>query len=144
MVHVPNLEPLMETPSTSSSAITSQQTGLLEPEIGHVRTQYHPHSHRAPKIQTFGEYMEDSPPLVTPEEEPWKPFRSRLDFEVAEVVLEAALNRSQTDRLIKLIHRAAECNDYDPFTLKNAGNLNEMWDHASVLRTKVGHLYPFI
>lgn len=135
----------METPSTSSSASPPQHdTGLLEHEIGHVKTQYHPHSHRAPKIQTFGEYMENSLPPVIPEEEPWKPFRSRLDFEVAEVVLEAALNRSQINQLIKLIHRAAESNEYDPFTLKNAGDLNDMWDHASVHLTQVGHLYSFM
>lgn len=56
------------------------------------------------------------------------------------MALEAALNRPQTDRLIKLIHRAAEENAYDPFTLKNAKDLNELWDGASSYRTNVSSL----
>lgn len=88
-------------------------------------------------MEPFAHYGQEQPPLIMPENEPWKPFRSRLDFEVAELILEAALNRSSADRLIKLIHRAADNNDHDPFTLKNGGEMNKLWDGAAELRTKV-------
>ncbi|KAG1756658.1 uncharacterized protein EDB91DRAFT_1233427 [Suillus paluster] len=42
------------------------------------------------------------PPKVNPE--PWRPFRTRIDFEVAELAHEAVLTHEQTDWFIKLIH----------------------------------------
>lgn len=107
------------------------------PEFGDVKTEYHPNSGLEPKTERFEDYMQNRPPPVIPESEPWKPFRSRLDFEVSELILEAALNRSQADRLIKLIHRAAENNDHDPFTLQNGADMNKMWEYASVHQTQV-------
>ncbi|KAI6127987.1 hypothetical protein EDD16DRAFT_1690555 [Pisolithus croceorrhizus] len=35
--------------------------------------------------------------------DPWYPFRSRLDFEFAELALEAALNKEQVNRLLRLM-----------------------------------------
>ncbi|KAF9462181.1 hypothetical protein BDZ94DRAFT_1368680 [Collybia nuda] len=103
--------------------------------MGDVKTEYHPHSQIGTKMQSFEEYISSCPPPVEPDIEPWLPFKSRLDFEIAEVMLEAALNRSQKDRLIKLIHRAVENSPHDPFTLENGKGLDDMWDSASVLRT---------
>lgn len=133
-LEAPGIPSPIETPSSPS------QHHSEFPEFGDVKTQYHPQSKIDPKIQSFKQYATNHPQPIIPETEPWKPFRSRLDFEVAELVLEAALNRSQTDRLIKLFHRAAEENAYDPFTLKNAKDLNELWDGASSYRTNVSGL----
>jgi hypothetical protein len=88
-------------------------------------------------MENCDNYGQDHLPPVIPENEPWKPFQFCLDFEVAELVLEAALNRSQADRLIKLINHAAENNDFDPFTLKSGSNMNKCWDGASMLCIKV-------
>ncbi|KAG1748380.1 uncharacterized protein EDB91DRAFT_1235712 [Suillus paluster] len=44
------------------------------------------------------------PPEADPE--PWRPFRTCIDFEVAELAHEAALTHKQTDRLIGLIHHS--------------------------------------
>ncbi|KAG2159901.1 uncharacterized protein EDB93DRAFT_1237159 [Suillus bovinus] len=37
-----------------------------------------------------------------PDGQPWSPFNSRLEFEIAEIMLEVGFNNQQTDRLIKL------------------------------------------
>lgn len=87
---------------------------------------------------SYEEYARKRKPQpVPPEKQPWEPFRSRLDFEVSEIALEAALNRSQLDRLIKLIHRAAQKDEDDLFSIKTAGEMRLMWDLASGTRTSV-------
>ena len=40
---------------------------------------------------------------MLPDELPWRPFASQIDFEMAEFVLEAGLDNGMTDRLISLI-----------------------------------------
>lgn len=92
-----------------------------------------------PNFASFDEYYarEGKSQAVPPEKYPWEPFRSRLDFEISEIALEAALNRSQLDRLIKLIHRAAQKDENDFFSIKTAGEMKLMWDLASGKRTAV-------
>ncbi|KAF9456128.1 hypothetical protein BDZ94DRAFT_1276449 [Collybia nuda] len=120
--------------STISFSLSPEHHSSL-PNMGDVKTEYHPHSQIGTKMQSFEEYISSCPPPVEPDIEPWLPFKSRLDFEIAEVMLEAALNCSQKDRLIKLIHRAVENSPHDPFTLENGKGLDDMWDSASVLCT---------
>ncbi|KAI6037086.1 hypothetical protein BKA83DRAFT_4041619, partial [Pisolithus microcarpus] len=50
---------------------------------------------------------------------------SRLDFEFAELVLEAALSKEQINRFLKLIKSA--CCGSDPFTLNEYSNLHSTW-----------------
>lgn len=80
--------------------------------------------------------MEDhSDPLEPPDSEPWLPFRSRSDFEFAEFVHDAELNRPQIEKLIKLIRR---CNSApDSFTFKNYDDLKGSLEDASKLLTPV-------
>ncbi|KAF9464619.1 hypothetical protein BDZ94DRAFT_1353444 [Collybia nuda] len=106
-----------------------------EPQFGDVKIEFHPYSHRPPRIGSFEDHNPNLPQII-PDSEPWKPFQSRLDFEVAELILEGALSHSLADRLIKLIHRAAENNDLDPFTLKNGAEMSKLWEGASELLTK--------
>jgi len=75
--------------------------------------------------------------LPPPDAEPWKPFRTRLDFEVAELALSAALNKDQINTLISLLHRYGR--DQENFTLSNHDEVCNMWESASDLRTKVCH-----
>lgn len=60
---------------------------------------------------------------------PWRPFRSRLDFEVAEFCAENMLNTDSTGTLISLIRRCI-C-DPDDFTLTGPRDLDELWELAS-------------
>lgn len=74
---------------------------LEEPLLNDIKTEYHPSSGRRASIVSFEEYdYERQPRPIPPAQHPWKPFRSLIDFEIAEVALEAALNRSQLDKLI--------------------------------------------
>jgi hypothetical protein len=69
------------------------------------------------------------------DEKPWAPFRTRLDFEVAEFSQDAMLNKNQIDTLISLIRRCTE--NIADFTLHNQSDLNKQWDLASKKCTEV-------
>ncbi|KAJ6610879.1 hypothetical protein B0H10DRAFT_2165954 [Mycena sp. CBHHK59/15] len=55
---------------------------------------------------------------------PWAPFRTRLDFEVAEFVQDTMLNKNQINTLISLIRRCSE--NPDGFTIHNQGVLRHV------------------
>ena len=69
--------------------------------------------------------------------EPWLPFKTRIDFEFAEIAHEAFLTENVTERLIKLIHSVASADNKNEFTIKNQKDLTETWDKASNLLTPV-------
>ncbi|KAJ7745936.1 hypothetical protein DFH07DRAFT_748588, partial [Mycena maculata] len=73
-------------------------------EIKHVS---HPHSKQQPMFQSFDEYVASNmAEQTTPtDEQPWRPFRSQLDFEVAEFCEVNMLNKDSTETLITLIWR---------------------------------------
>lgn len=60
---------------------------------------------------------------------PWQPFRSQLDFEVAEFCELNMLNRNSTGMLISLIRRCMF--NPDSFTLTSQHELDELWELAS-------------
>ncbi|KAI9464204.1 hypothetical protein HD554DRAFT_2026564 [Boletus coccyginus] len=106
-----------------------------EPDNGHqvddIRVEYHPHSGRAPKISPFGEFTREHlhvPLAPEDDREPWHPFRTLMDFEVSELALEAALNKDQTTRLIKLLQRVYD--KHERCTLRNYDELRNTWDAA--------------
>jgi hypothetical protein len=66
---------------------------------------------------------------------PWALFKSRLEFEIAELALEACLNNDQTDRLIMLCNRCAS--QSEKFTFKNHKDIRERWDAVSHRTTGV-------
>ncbi|KAJ7447334.1 hypothetical protein B0H11DRAFT_2335669, partial [Mycena galericulata] len=61
--------------------------------------------------------------------QPWRPFRSQLDFEVAEFCEDNLLNKDSTETLISLIRRCIF--NPDEFTLTGQCELNELWELAS-------------
>lgn len=108
------------------------------PQLNDILTDYHPSSNITSKVQPLHEYGHQTFLRPIPEKRPWEPFRTRLDFEVAELALEAALNRSQIDCLAALLHRVAAKNtDEDVFTIKNSKDMKEIWELASAKRTGV-------
>ncbi|KAG1890746.1 uncharacterized protein F5891DRAFT_1131606 [Suillus fuscotomentosus] len=95
-----------------------------------IQVQYHPSSQRPTQVFQFEDYGRGlgAPTVVPPvEPEPWYPFRTRIDFEVAELVLEAALTHQQMDRLFDLICRTKS----EQFTLRNRKDVRDTWDAAS-------------
>ncbi|KAG2127657.1 hypothetical protein DEU56DRAFT_694813, partial [Suillus clintonianus] len=56
---------------------------------------------------------------------PWEPFRTRLDFEVAEITLAASMTKDQTNRLFELMRRAVSAQE--DFTLQSHDEVRTLW-----------------
>ena len=101
---------------------------------------YHPHSEKDVRTlspEEFKEFLNHRPdPIVGPvDDQPWQPFSTREDFDFAELVHDAKLNRPQIERLIKLIRH---CQDIPgSFTLHKYSDLKKALDRSSNLLTKV-------
>lgn len=66
---------------------------------------------------------------------PWDPFPTRTDFELAEVMLDAHLNRGQIERILSIIWKAMNGSENsneatDRVTIQNTADLDNIWDHA--------------
>ncbi|KAJ7876625.1 hypothetical protein B0H13DRAFT_2235988 [Mycena leptocephala] len=97
-----------------------------EPEIKRV---FHPHSKRPPQFQFFQDFVRRPKRAEPTDSQPWRPFRSQLDFEVAEFCETNMLNKDSTQTFISLIHR---CNATpEDFTLASQRELDELWELAS-------------
>ena len=70
-----------------------------------------------------------------PHPRPWAPFESRLDFEIAELILMAAFNKEQTTTLISLLKHVAE--GAEEFTLRSHDDVKKKWEKVSDKCTKV-------
>ncbi|KAF8166644.1 hypothetical protein K438DRAFT_1525041, partial [Mycena galopus ATCC 62051] len=94
--------------------------------------EFHPHSGLPPEHHSLDEYLRreaSRQPLPSTDAQPWLPFCSRLNFEVAEVAQENMLNCVATNKLIALIRRyRANLKD---FTIKNFEDMNKQWEAAS-------------
>lgn len=101
--------------------------------------EYHPHSKKATRVLSTEEFkrslIDESEPAAPPDDEPWRPFRSREDFEFAELVNDASLNQTQIKKLIKFVRK---CQDKPgSFTIKNYDDLEDSLTTASKLLTPV-------
>ncbi|KAG2129743.1 hypothetical protein DEU56DRAFT_872433 [Suillus clintonianus] len=98
------------------------------------KTEYHPHSGRATSVETFSTFGHKEPSqLPVIDEQPWQPFACRADFEFAELAHGAALNKNQTDELLRLIWRIAD--GQTNFTFKSHGDVSKAWDRAAAQMT---------
>ena len=57
----------------------------------------------------------------------------KLDFELAEVMLDAHMNAQQTEKLLALIHQVIQ--NPESFTLANLKDLSNVWEFARKVRT---------
>ncbi|KAJ8074178.1 hypothetical protein PM082_012470 [Marasmius tenuissimus] len=117
-------------------ACTQTQPAAFGNEQDAFQTVYHPSSGRPTITQRFEEYgmtsQEGSP--IPPGAEPWRPFRTRIDFEVAELALCSAMNAEQTTTLIRLLQCVAR--GFDRFTLDSHAEMQATWDLAAERSTK--------
>lgn len=76
--------------------------------VDDIMTVYHPHSGTAPTIHHFEDYGRDEDALHTilVDSDPTSKFGSRVEFDLAELILEASMNRQLTDSLLNIIHRS--------------------------------------
>jgi hypothetical protein len=112
-------------------------------EADDIRLVFHPSAGIPEQYHHFDDYcgMESTPDFSGPppthgeSDRPWRPFRTKLDFEIAEVMLDAHMNTAQTGRMLALIHDAVRCPE--TFTLVNLKHLSEIWDIARETRTEM-------
>jgi len=114
-------------------------SGTQALKAGDVVIEYHPHSKRGTRIVSMEEFkasfIDNSDPTSPPDDEPWRPFRSREDFEFAELVHDASLNRPQIEKFIKLIRR---CQDAPgSLTFQKYSDLKDSLESASKILTPV-------
>ena len=103
---------------------------------GDIRVEYHPNNGRCTDTFKPDEYRQSVPDCnATSEPEPWAPFRTREDFEFAEMVLEAGMTRGQVKALIKLFHKCLK--KEGSFTISKYKEMEETFKVASNRLAKV-------
>ena len=104
---------------------------------GDIKVEYHPTSGRGTNIFKADEYRQSVPDAgATSEPEPWAPFRTREDFEFAEIALKTGMTRGQVNAMIKLFHRCIEGGE-GSFTLLNHKDMADTLELASNRLAKV-------
>ncbi|KAK7001923.1 hypothetical protein R3P38DRAFT_2540149 [Favolaschia claudopus] len=103
----------------------------VQQDTPEIRRIFHPHSERPVLFQSLAEYAasNSSEKGLPPDLTPWKPFRTRLDFEVAEFCELAMLNQKLSETLLSLIRRCGE--NRREFTINNFAELDKLWSLAS-------------
>jgi hypothetical protein len=103
---------------------------------GDIRVEYHPNSHRKVDIFDFDKYHQsalETSSIVDPE--PWAPFRTREDFEFAEIALETGMTKGQLEALIKLFRKCIA--KEGSFTIRDHKDMKHTFDVASNRLAKV-------
>ncbi|KAG1738384.1 uncharacterized protein EDB91DRAFT_1237752 [Suillus paluster] len=115
-------------------------------EVDDIKVVHHPKSRIPTKVHVFGDFKRhpahhSSWSTPEPDAQPWRPFKSRLEFDIAEITLEAALNNAQTDHLLDICRRCAR--QSEKFTFQNHKDIRAKWDAASQHFTKDVVSIPF-
>ena len=106
--------------------------------VDDIRPEYHPCSGRQAEVCHFKDYIRSSHPTSQdpPSSTPWAPyFKMCENFELAELIHDASLNKDQCERLIKIIQSCA--NGQGLFTMKTYADLERAWNRASQTLTSV-------
>jgi len=100
------------------------------PQLHEIKIEYHPSSKRAEQRFCTDKRIPDAPeiPDQPTAEKPWHPFRSHLDFKIAELALNAHLSKADMEHLVSIIQRCIQ--DPEQFTLRGHKDISEYWDLA--------------
>jgi hypothetical protein len=118
---------------TGAAMETHSAPSFDVPLVDDIRTQYHPHSHRPPHIAHFEDYGREeksSRRQFCNIKKPWSPYQTRLDFEVAELIHETAMNERQTTVMLLLLKRCAD--GFEKFTIKTHKELQNIWKQCAI------------
>jgi hypothetical protein len=130
---------------SSGDEVDLDQGNNVAPQLHDIKISYHPASKRPDQYFSINENM---PGVSVPTgsqssataEAPWHPFRSRLDFEIAELSLNAHLSKADTEHLLSIIHRCIETPEQ--FTLSSHKDISEYWDMARSMTESVSRSDP--
>ncbi|KAF8895008.1 hypothetical protein CPB84DRAFT_1816018 [Gymnopilus junonius] len=119
-------------PNTNSEQDNHTSEGPYQ--VNDIKVKFHPRSGRPTQIFSFDEFQWKRPKArpVPVQPEPWKPFRTHLDFKLAELMLDSNMNSQQSGTLLSLIRRVIE--QPGNFMLSNVDDLEKVWDHARKTR----------
>ncbi|SJL09155.1 uncharacterized protein ARMOST_12531 [Armillaria ostoyae] len=128
------------TPQDSDDRLPSPSISDFNPSdqphlpLDYIHTEYHSSSSQEPREEPFEAYSvhehsaEENIPF---DPMPWHPYRSLVDFELSEAILEAALNEGDTDALLKNItKKGGELPEF-----RNHRELIALWDKSAHHRT---------
>ncbi|KAG1905444.1 uncharacterized protein F5891DRAFT_943802, partial [Suillus fuscotomentosus] len=101
------------------------------PQLDDIKIKYHPHSRIPSTFHPLSNFSHHCPTEDTMPRHAslWEPFRTQLDFKVAEIVLAAAMTKDQTNRLFELMRHAASTKE--DFTLQSHDEVCTLWKMAS-------------
>lgn len=106
--------------------------GVNANNVDDILVEYHSSTARSSEKIPFVESAQGHRPRTHKPDvsaDPRYPSPSRLDFEFAELALEAALSKEQVNRFLKLM-KSVRCGD-DLFTLNDYADLHSTWRAAS-------------
>ncbi|KAF8427564.1 hypothetical protein L210DRAFT_3614930 [Boletus edulis BED1] len=115
--------------SDNMSVDSRQPTANAAPDS--FKTEYHPKSGRATEYESFSCYGQQSFPPSLPDDTPWAPFLSRLDFEIAELTHQSAMSKDQVDHLLKLIWSISDSQGKSGFTLRSHNDVTKAWSRVA-------------
>lgn len=136
------------------------------PSLDDIRIEHHPSTNRDPDIYSFEEYCSQgesdaigpgvqehlrrftAPNIADTDSpaRPWRPFSTRIDFELAELTLDAHMNGPQIEQLFAILNRIVTPRESGPnvanqprvhsdsLTLQSGTNLAYVWDLARQTR----------
>jgi len=117
-------------------------TGDRSPKCDDIRIEYHPNSGREPETFAFEDFVRAVPDSVPPvDPDPWKPFRTREDFEFTQLALDSAMSKAQVNEMIGLIHRCTK-GEKSCFTLSSYDEMHKTLAVASERLPKVRSQAP--
>lgn len=120
---------------STGDKVDLDQGNNIRPQLHEIKISYHPASKRPEQHFHIDENLpgvsasaglRSSDPVAA--EAPWHPFRSQLDFEIAELSLNAHLSKADTEHLLSIIRWCVETPEQ--FTLSSHKDLSDYWDMA--------------
>ncbi|EIW80027.1 hypothetical protein CONPUDRAFT_58076 [Coniophora puteana RWD-64-598 SS2] len=125
----------LDTTSTSSQSFPFT-TGGRPPDtsLPAFKTEYHPKSGRPTRFYSYDEFRRPVQQQVFEKDEhPWRPFRSRADYDLASIAVDAQMSDSLVRRLLDLVKgvKSGEAN----VTFESVKNLRDACDTATTTFT---------
>ncbi|KAI0027107.1 hypothetical protein K488DRAFT_74803 [Vararia minispora EC-137] len=120
-------------PEVDPPSVAGSLPSYSHEPLDKIRIRYHPRSNRPDDIIDFKDYSARKGPTASfvPDKEPWKPaFQTREDFELAEIMLEASMNRTLGDRLLSVIQACISGNG--KVTFSKFSDVMDAWDLAAL------------
>ena len=122
---------------TANNANNSEDGEDDEIQPDDIKVVFHPGSSIPEQIFHFDNYCQDPDALKAPNQvaettrPPWHPFRTRCDFELAEVMLDSHMNKRQIETLLKIVGSTRDISpNSEAITIQNFTELSEIWSFA--------------